>query len=53
MRQLAVASAVMLLAVGVSHADDVKSGLQPGESAGFFNVRDVTGSFAGKTLCYR
>jgi histidinol phosphatase-like enzyme len=34
-------------------ADDVKSGLQLGERAGVFVVRDVTGPSKGKSLCYR
>ncbi len=53
MRQLAVASAVMLFATGVTEAADVKSGLQVGDAAGAFNVRCVAGLFEGRTLCYR
>lgn len=34
-------------------ADDVKSGLQPKEKAGFFLVKDVTGPNKDKSLCYR
>ena len=34
-------------------AEDLKSGLQPGDSAGAFDVKDCTGPAAGKTLCYR
>lgn len=34
-------------------ADDVKSGLQPNEKAGFFLVKDVTGPNKDKSLCYR
>ena len=37
----------------VAAAGEVKSGLQLGEHAGFFNVKDVTGPNAGKSLCYR
>ena len=39
-------------AVGLA-ADGVKSGLQLGEHAGFFLVKDVTGPNKGKSLCYR
>ena len=39
-------------AVGFA-ADDVKSGLQLGEHAGFFLVKDVTGPNKDKSLCYR
>ena len=34
-------------------ADEVKSGLQPQEKAGFFLVKDVTGPSKDKSLCYR
>lgn len=37
----------------VAVAADLKSGLQVGESAGFFLVKDATGPNAGKSLCYR
>ena len=39
-------------AVGFA-ADELKSGLQLGEHAGFFLVKDVTGPNKGKSLCYR
>ena len=39
-------------AVGYA-ADDVKSGLQLGEHAGYFLVKDVTGPSKDKSLCYR
>lgn len=46
--------AVACLAVSMTlTAAEIKSGLQLGESAPAFNVRDVTGPSAGKTLCYR
>jgi hypothetical protein len=50
-----LASAAMLCAaVGVAWAaDELKSGLQVGDSSSPFNVRDVTGPNKGKTLCYR
>jgi hypothetical protein len=42
------------LAVGaVAVAAEIKSGLQVGDSAGAYNVKDCTGPNAGKSLCYR
>lgn len=56
MNRLLVSSVALAMtaasAVGLA-ADDVKSGLQPGEHAGFFLVKDVTGPSKGKSLCYR
>jgi hypothetical protein len=48
-------SAVIACAVaGVAvAADAIKSGLEVGQAATPFNVRDITGPNAGKTLCYR
>ena len=34
-------------------AEELKSGLQVGESAGAFNVLDCTGPSQGTSLCYR
>ena len=50
-----VSSAGLLMAtVGVVvAAEELKSGLQVGEHAPAFNVRDITGPNQGKTLCYR
>lgn len=51
-----VATSVALLAasfVAVSAAAELESGLQVGDSAGPFNVKDCTGPNAGKSLCYR
>lgn len=46
--------AAMILGVtGIAGAAELKSGLQPGDAPPAFNVRDVTGPKAGKTLCYR
>lgn len=56
MQKVMVAMAAILLVAVVGAtviAADMKSGLQPGESAGAFNVRDITGPKAGETLCYR
>ena len=45
---------VVLLAVSmVAFAANVKSGLELGASTTAFNVKDVTGPSAGKSLCYR
>lgn len=55
MRTLVVPS-VALIALSVSAivlAADIKSGLQVGEHAGAYNVKDITGPNAGKSLCYR
>jgi hypothetical protein len=49
---LALSSALMLTA-SVAWGGDLKSGLQPGDSAGAFNVKDITGPQKGKSLCYR
>lgn len=55
MRRLIVPSvAVVALCVGVAAiAAEIKSGLQVGEAAGAYNVKDCTGPNAGKSLCYR
>ena len=55
MRSLQVTSAVLLIAaVGVAvAAEELKSGLQVGERTSAYNIRDITGPSAGKTLCYR
>ena len=34
-------------------AEDLQSGLQVGDKAGYFEVKDCTGPSAGKSLCYR
>ncbi len=49
---VAVGLLVALPSVRVS-AEELKSGLQPGDSAGAFNVKDITGPRKGKSLCYR
>lgn len=45
--------ALAVVVAGTVVAADLKSGLQVGESAGAFNVKDVTGPSKGKSLCYR
>ncbi len=45
---------VSIILVGTGRAGDaVKSGLAPGSFAGAFEVEDITGPNAGRTLCYR
>jgi len=53
MRTLLVCSVVGLTVSGVAAAADLQSGLQVGDSAGYFEVKDCTGPAAGKSLCYR
>lgn len=54
MRTFAVSSfALLIAAAGAASAAKIESGLQPGEAAGAFNVKDVTGPNKGKSLCYR
>lgn len=52
-RYVVPAIAIAITAVGVVSAEDLKSGLQVGESAGAFNSKDITGPNKGKSLCYR
>jgi hypothetical protein len=49
MTSIAAAVAVCGLAV----AAELQSGLQVGDHAGAFNVKDITGPNKGKSLCYR
>jgi hypothetical protein len=54
MKRFVVTSIAMACAVvGAIAAADLKSGLQVGEHAGAFNVKDITGPNKGKSLCYR
>ena len=55
MNRLVFTSTALACAVaGAALATDpIKSGLQVGDAATPFNVRDITGPNAGKTLCYR
>ena len=51
-----LAPAVVLVAMSinaVAAAGDLKSGLEVGQRAGSFLVKDCTGPSAGKSLCYR
>lgn len=54
MRASLICSVVMVAACGLAvAADDFKSGLQVGDAAGVFHVRDVTGPAKPNSLCYR
>jgi hypothetical protein len=55
MRRLILLSAALAVAIPVAlpAGEKVKSGLEEGKACGPFNVRDITGPNAGKTLCYR
>jgi len=47
---------IAIVALGfsaVAVAGDLESGLQVGDRASFFLVKDCTGPNAGKSLCYR
>ncbi len=52
MKRIAPLCALLVLAT-VAVAANVKSGLGVGESVPAFNVKDITGPSAGKSLCYR
>jgi hypothetical protein len=45
--------ALAVAACGVLVAAELQSGLQVGDHAGPFNVKDITGPNEGKSLCYR
>ena len=53
MRRICVPVLALLIATASLMAAELKSGLQVGDHAGFFNVRDITGPNKDKTLCYR
>ena len=55
MRNIMIPSALVVAALmsAPTMAEEVKSGLQVGDSAGAFNVKDCTGPNKGKSLCYR
>lgn len=52
MKNLILAALVMSM-TSIAGAAELESGLKPGDSPPPFNVRDITGPKAGKTLCYR
>ena len=45
--------ALMVMSLGAVASAEVKSGLQVGDSAGAFQVKDITGPRKGTSLCYR
>ena len=56
MRRIIGLSPALLMVVSMTTfaiAGDVESGLQEGDAAGAFNVKDITGPNKGKSLCYR
>ena len=53
MRTLLLSSVVGLAVTNLATAADLQSGLQVGDHAAYFEVKDVTGPAAGKSLCYR
>ena len=53
MKTLLVSSVVGFAITGVAAAAELQSGLQVGDRAGYFEVKDVTGPKAGQSLCYR
>lgn len=54
MKPLLTTVALLYATAGaVALADDFTSGLQVGEHAGAYNVKDITGPNKGKSLCYR
>ena len=53
MKRFIVPAIALVATVGIAVAAEVKSGLDQGESPAAFNVKDITGPSAGKSLCYR
>ena len=58
MRKLAILGIVAAMAASMAVAEELKSGLQPGDSVGAFTVEKVAGNPSdnvevGKNLCYR
>lgn len=55
MTKVLVPSAALfaVLITAPAFAAELKSGLQVGDRAGAFNVKDCTGPNKGKSLCYR
>jgi hypothetical protein len=49
-----ILASVIVTAYGLTGlAEEIKSGLQPGEAPPAFYVHDITGPSAGESLCYR
>lgn len=53
MKRLLTVAVALVLAGSAIAVEKVKSGLEPGASPDPFNVKDITGPSAGKSLCYR
>lgn len=53
MKKFLASFAAVLLVAGMVVAADVESGLKVGDNVGAYNVKDITGPNAGKSLCYR
>ena len=55
MRHLTLVAVGLLVACPSARvsAEDLTSGLQPGDTAAAFNVKDITGPRKGNSLCYR
>ena len=53
MKKFLAGFAAMLLVAGMVIAAEVESGLKVGEAPDAYNVKDITGPNAGKSLCYR
>lgn len=53
MRRVCAPALALLVATASLMAAELKSGLEPGDACGAFNVKDITGPNKDKTLCYR
>ena len=53
MKKLLASLCVLALLSFVVHAAELESGLKLGDKVGAYNVKDITGPNAGKSLCYR
>ena len=53
MKKFLASLCVVVMLAFVVHAAELESGLKPGEKVGAYNVKDITGPNAGKSLCYR
>lgn len=53
MRSFCAPVFALLIATAGLMAAELKSGLEPGDACGAFNVKDITGPNTDKSLCYR
>jgi len=53
MNRILFSALALVSTAGLVIAAEVKSGLSAGEKPSAFNVKDITGPNAGKSLCYR